>query len=131
MKSILGWLLDKHKHILLFTSVNQFWVLKTNKPNVNDPVNELNKERKSNSDFNFWLFLPNILNNSNGKLQIVLNNLINFYYDKGENKYITTSIIYLACRVKYINDNQICPNKQQVKYRVLYLFFLLLLFHWS
>ena len=58
---------------MFFTSVNSFRVLQNNKPNVIDPVNELNI--------------------SNDKLQMLLNNLINFYYDL----FLIYHIYYLSC----------------------------------
>ena len=51
---------------------------------------------------------------------MALNSLINFCFDEGESKYITVNS-YGACWMQ--NENVICPNKQQIKDAVAYLFF--------
>ena len=53
---------------------------------------------------------------------IVLNSLMNFYFDGGENKYITVNN-YGARWVKNIKDSVICLKKQQIKDSVAYLLF--------
>ena len=56
------------------------------------------------------------------KLLMVLNSLINFCLDGGENKYITVNN-YGACWVINIKDNVICLKKQQIEDSVAYLLF--------
>ena len=71
-----------------FTGVNTFWVVQNNKP-VIDAMNGLNKRRKATSVSTFdFSTLYNKL--SHNKLLMVLNSLIDFYFD-GENKYITVN----------------------------------------
>ena len=72
-----------------FTGVNMFWVVQNNKP-VIDAMNELNKRRKATSVSTFDLStlctkLPD------NKLLMLLNSLIYFCFDGGENKYITVN----------------------------------------
>ena len=103
-----------------FTGVNMFWVVQNNKP-VIDAINGLNKRRKATSvstlDFStLYTKLPH------NKLLIVLNSLIDFCFDEGENKHITVNN-YGARWVKNIKDNVICLNKQQIKDPVAYLLF--------
>ena len=64
-------------------------------------------------------FLRCILNN---KLLMVLNSLIDFCFDGGENVYITVNN-YGARWVKNIKDNVTCLSKQQTKDAVAYLLF--------
>ena len=91
-----------------FTGVNSFWVVQNNKP-VIDAMNGLNKRRKvfSVSTFEFSTLCTKF---SHNKLLMVLNSLINFCFDGGENKYITVNG-YGACWVINIKDNVICLNK--------------------
>ena len=53
---------------------------------------------------------------------MVLNSLIEFCFDGGENKYIKANN-YGTRWVKYIKDNVICLNKQHIKDAVAYLLF--------
>ena len=101
-----------------FTGVNTFWVLHNNKP-VIDPMNGLNKWKKATSvsTFDFSTLYSKLPHN---KLLMVLNSLIDFYFDGGECKYITVNNHGARC-VKNIKDNVICPNKQQMKDAVTYL----------
>ena len=66
-----------------------FWVVQNNKPVINS-INELNKRRKATSvsTFEFSTLYTKLPHN---KLLMVLNSLINFYFDGGENKYITVN----------------------------------------
>ena len=94
------------------TGVNTFWVLQNNKP-VIDAISKLNKRRKSNSipTFDFSTLYTKL---SHKKLLMVLNSLINFSFDGGENKCITVTS-YGAHWVKNIKDNVICLGKQPIK----------------
>ena len=71
----------------LFTRVNTFWVVQNNK-SVIDAMNGLNKRRKatSASSFDFSILYTKLTHNI---ILMVLNSLINFCFDGGENKYIT------------------------------------------
>ena len=71
-----------------FASVKNVSVVRNNKP-VTDAISKSNEHRKpfSISNFNFSTLYINLLHN---KLLMVLNNLIDFYFD-GEDKYITVS----------------------------------------
>ena len=72
---------------------------------------------------NFQIINFLIYNESpNNKLMMVLNNLVDFYFDRGKNKYITV-IRYSACLVKDIKDNQIHLDKQQITNAVACLIF--------
>ena len=102
-----------------FTGVHIFWVVQNNKP-VTDVMNGLNKRRKATSVSTFdvstlYTKLPH-----NKLLMVLINSLIDFYFDGGESKYITVNN-YGACWVKNIKDNVICLNKQQIKNAVAYL----------
>ena len=94
--------------------------VQNNKP-VIDAMNGLNKRRKATSvsTFDFSSFYTKLPHN---KLLMVLNSLIDFCFDGGENKYITVNN-YGARWVKNIKDNVICLNKQQIKDAVAYLLF--------
>ena len=101
------------------TGVNTFWVVQNNKP-VIDAMNGLNKRRKTTSvstfDFsNLYTKLPH-------KLLMVVNSLIDFCFDGGENKYFTVKNRG-ARWVKNTKDNVICLNKQQIKDAVASLLF--------
>ena len=84
-------------------------------------MNGLNKRRKATSvsTFDFSILYTKLPHN---KLLMVLNSLIDFCFDGGENKYITVNN-YGARWVKNIKDNVICLNKQQIKDAVAYLLF--------
>ena len=99
-----------------FTSVNTFSVVKNNKPVV-DAMNGVNKQRKATSvlTFDFSALYT--------KLPLTaVNSLIDICFDEGKSKYFTVND-YGARWAKYINNNVICPNKQQIKYAVAYLLF--------
>ena len=89
-----------------------FWVLQNKKP-VIYAMNRLNKRDKASSVpmFDFSTLYTKLTHN---KLLMVLNSLIDFCFDGGENKCITVTN-YGAFLVKNIKDNVICLNKQQVK----------------
>ena len=72
-----------------FRDVNTFWVVQNNKP-VIDAMNGLNKRRKvtSVSTFDFSTLYTKLPHN---KLLMVLNSLIDFWFDGGEGKYITVN----------------------------------------
>ena len=55
----------------------------------------------------------------NNKLLMVLNSLIDFYYDGVESKYVTVNS-YGACWVKNIKDKAISLKKEQIKDEVAY-----------
>ena len=99
-----------------FTGVNTFSVVKNNKPVV-DAMNGVNKQRKATSvlTFDFSALYT--------KLPLTaVNSLIDICFDEGKSKYFTVND-YGARWAKYINNNVICPNKQQIKYAVAYLLF--------
>ena len=100
------------------TGVNTFWVVQNNK-SVIDAMNGLNKRRKATSvlTFNFSTLYNKL---SHNKLLMVLNSLIDFYFDGGECKYITINN-YGARWANNIEDNVMCINKQQIKDAVAYL----------
>ena len=85
---------------------------------VIDAMNKLNKCRKaiSISAFDFSSLNTKFQHN---KLLIVLNNLIAFCFNGGENKYITVNSwakdVNGAQWVKDVKDNVISLNKQQKK----------------
>ena len=87
-------------------------------------MNKLNKCRKaiSISAFDFSSLNTKFQHN---KLLIVLNNLIAFCFNGGENKYITVNSwakdVNGAQWVKDVKDNVISLNKQQKKKRCSYL----------
>ena len=72
-----------------FTGVNTFWIVQNNKPII-DAMNGLNKRKKATSvsTFDFSTLHTKLTHN---KLLMVLNSLINFCFDGGESKYITTN----------------------------------------
>ena len=76
-------------------------------------MNGLNKRRKATSvsTFDFSSFYTKLPHN---KFLMVLNSLIDFCFDGGENKYITVNNCG-ARWVKNIKDNVTCLNKQQIK----------------
>ena len=82
-------------------------------------MNGLNKRRKltSVSTFDFSTLYTKFPHN---KLLMVLNILMDFCFDGGENKYITVNS-YGARWVKKIKDKVVCLNKQQIKDAVIYL----------
>ena len=86
-----------------------------------DTMNKLITHRKANSmsTFDFSTLDTKLQYN---KLLIVLNNLINFCFDEGENKYITVCS-YGVHWVKDIKYNQIGLNKLHIKDAVAYLLF--------
>ena len=94
--------------------------VQNNKP-VIDAMNGLNKRRKATSvsTFDFSSFYTKLPHN---KLLMVLNSLIDFCFDGGENKYITVNN-YGAHWVKKITDNAKCLNKLQIKDAIAYLLF--------
>ena len=103
-----------------FTGVNTFWVVQNNKP-VIDAMNGLIKRRKATSvsTFDFPTLYTKL---PHDKLLMVLNSLIDFCFDGGENVYITVNN-YGARWVKNIKDNVTCLSKQQIKDAVAYLLF--------
>ena len=119
-----------------FTGVNTFWVVQNNKP-VTDAMNGLNNQRKATSvsTIDFSTFHTKLPHN---KLLMVLNSLIDFCFDGGENKYSTVSNCG-ARWVKNIKDNVIYLYKQEIKDAVEYCYFTvvlkssvrLLVFLWS
>ena len=121
MTSIFRLFSDKYKHIIRvgFLLVLTRSTVQNNKP-VIDAMNGLNKRRKTTSvstfDFsNLYTKLPH-------KLLMVVNSLIDFCFDGGENKYFTVKNRG-ARWVKNTKDNVICLNKQQIKDAVASLLF--------
>ena len=84
-----------------FRGANTFWVVQNNKL-VIDAMNGLNKQRKATSVsiFDFSTLYTKLPHN---KLLMVLNSLIDFYFDGGECKYITVNN-YEAHWVNNIKD---------------------------
>ena len=82
-------------------------------------MNGLNKHRKATSVSTFD-FSTLYIKLSHNKLLMVLNSLIDFYFD--ESKYITVNN-YGARWVKNIKENVICLHRQQIKDAVAYLLF--------
>ena len=84
-------------------------------------MNGLSERKKATSvsTFDFSTLYTKLPHN---KLLMVFNSLIDFCFYGGENKYITVNN-YGADWVKYIKDNVICLNKQQIKDAVACLLF--------
>ena len=103
-----------------FKGVNTFRVAQNYK-SVIDAMNGVNKRRETTSvsTFDFPTLYTKLPHN---KILMVLNSLIDFYFDGGESKYITVNN-YGARWVKNIEDNVICLSKQQIKDVVAYLLF--------
>ena len=80
-------------------------------------MNRPNKRRKATS-----LSVTSLSPLPHNKLLMVLNSLIDFWFDGEEIKYITFNN-YGAHWVKNIKDNVICLNKQQIKNAVAFLLF--------
>ena len=100
------------------TNINTFQKAQNNNKPVTYVKNQLNKRRKATSipTFDFSTLhskFPHI------ELLIVLNSLIDFYFDGEESKYITVNS-YEACCVKNITGNVIRLNKQRINNEVAY-----------
>ena len=77
-----------------FTGVNMFWVVQNNKLVIN-AINGLNKRRKATSvsTFDFSTLYTKLPYNT---LLMVLNSLIDFYFDGGKNKILQLIIMELV-----------------------------------
>ena len=84
-------------------------------------MNGLNKRRKATS-VSIFDFSTLYTKFPHDKPLMVLNSLIDFYFDGEKNKYITVNN-YGVRQVKNIKDNVICLIKQQIKDAGAYLLF--------
>ena len=102
----------------LFSGVKSFWVIQNNEPVIRS-VKKLNARgsARSISTFDFSTLYTKIPHN---KLIFVLNNLIDFCFKGGTNKYVALSSSGAHWRNEP-SDDYICYNKEKVKSAVKYL----------